>query len=76
MALYSSNNTIRSPENYKYRRYANKARIHPKSGAMNKLAEYIKADQRLKKIRIQVWELVFDPENFSLTRNRLLDDDY
>ncbi len=64
------------PENYKYRRYANKARIHPKSGAMNKLAEYIKADQRLKKIRIQVWELVFDPENFSLTRNRLLDDDY
>ena len=63
-------------ENYKYRWYANKARIHPNSDAMNKLADCIKTDQRLKKIRIQVWELVFDPENFSLTRNRLLDDVY
>ncbi|MBT6515785.1 MAG: hypothetical protein HOK65_13575 [Crocinitomicaceae bacterium] len=63
-------------ENYKYRWYANKARIHPNSDAMNKLADCIKTDQQLNEIRLQVWEVIFDAENFSLTRNRLLDDVY
>lgn len=63
-------------ENYKYRSYANKARIHPQSDAMNRLAARIKADRHLKQIKLQVWEVVFDAEKLSFTRNKMLEDDY